>query len=158
MWRSKKFIVVTVLAAVVLLGSIGGAVFAQTGTGDDSQPKSLLDRVAEILADQGINVSSDQLKEAFTQAQDEMKDEALDKLLQKLVDADKITQEQADQYKGWLQARPDMDPFRQQLKEWQQAKPEVPPQLKEWKQGRPDMPPSKLFGRFLNRGFHGGMK
>jgi hypothetical protein len=55
-----------------------------------------------------------------------MQDEALDRYLQNLVAQGRITQEQADQYKAWLQARPDMEPFRQQLREWEQARPDVP--------------------------------
>ena len=47
MWRSKKVIVGTVLAAVLLFGSIGGVVMADTG--DDSGLKAkfgeLFDRV-----------------------------------------------------------------------------------------------------------------
>ena len=102
MWRSKKFIIVGVLAAVVLVGSIGGVVLAQTENGDDSQPKTLLARVAEKL---GIN--QQELKDAFAEAQSEMWDEALDSRLQNLVKEGKITQEEADQYKAWQQAKPD---------------------------------------------------
>ena len=40
MWRSKKFIIIAVIAAVVLVGSIGGVVLAQTGNGDESQPQA----------------------------------------------------------------------------------------------------------------------
>jgi len=103
MWRRKKFIVVALLAAVVLVGSIGGVVLAQTENGDDSQPKTLLARVAEKL---GIN--QQKLEDAFAEAQSEMWDEALDSRLQYLVDQGKITQDEADQYKEWWQSRPDV--------------------------------------------------
>ena len=79
MWRSKKFIV-AVLIAVVLVGSMGGVIFAQTENGDDSQPKTLLVRVAEILG-----IDQQKLEDAFTQARSEMQDEALDSRLQNLV-------------------------------------------------------------------------
>ena len=74
MWRSKKFIIVAVLAAVLLVGGIGGVVFAQTGNGDDSQPKArygaLLDRVCEIYQEKtGVAIDQEVLKAAFTQAQ-----------------------------------------------------------------------------------------
>ena len=157
MWRSKKFIV-ALLATVLVVGSIGGIALANTENGDDSQPETLLDRVAEILVGKGINITSEQLKEAFTQAQSEMRDEALDSRLQNLVKEGKITQEQADQYKAWLQERPDMGQFRQQLRDWQQARPGMPPELEEWQQARPDMPLPGSFGGFGSRGFHGGMK
>lgn len=144
MWRSKKFLLVALLAAVVLVGSIGGVVLAQTGSEDGSQPKTLLARVATILG-----IDQQKLEDAFAQAQSEMRDEAL----QKLVDEGKITQEQADQYKAWLQAQPDMTQYREQLREWQQARPGMPPELKEWQEARPDVPFG--FGFRGRGGFHG---
>ncbi|MFC2044440.1 hypothetical protein ACFLT8_04550 [Chloroflexota bacterium] len=51
-----------------------------------------------------------------------MQEEALDNYLSNLVEQGKITRGQADQYKTWLQARPDMEPFRAQLEEWGQAR------------------------------------
>ncbi len=139
MGRRKKIIIIGLLATVLLVGSIGGVVFAQTENGDDSQPKTLLARVAEILG-----IDQQNVEDAFAQAQSEMRDEALDSYLQKLIDEGKITEEEAAQYKTWLQARPDIEPFRQQLKEWQQA--------------RPDTPQPGHFGSSGGHGFRGGMK
>ena len=138
MWRSKKFIV-AVLIAVVLVGSTAGVVIAQTENGDNSQPKTLLARVAEILG-----IDQQNLEDAFAQARSEMQDEALDSYLQNLVNEGKITQEEADQYKVWLQARPNMEQYRQQLREWQQT--------------RPDTPLPESFGRFGGHSFQGGMR
>jgi hypothetical protein len=112
MWRSKKFIIIAVLAAVVLVGSIGGVAIA-TDNGDDGQPQAqygaLLERVCEIYEQKtGVAIDQETLKDAFAQAQSEMRTEALESWLQSLVDEDKITQEQADQYLEWWQARPDM--------------------------------------------------
>ena len=121
MRRSKKFIIAGVLAAVLLVGSVGGVVLAQTENGNDTQPKTLLARVADIL---GIDQQT--LEDAFAQAQSEMRDEALDNYLNDLVNEGTITQEEADQYRAWHQARPDMEPFRQQLREWREARPDVP--------------------------------
>ena len=153
MWRRKKMIIIGLLATVLLVGSVGGVVFAQTENGDDSQPKTLMARVAEKLG-----IGQQELEDAFAEARSEMRDEALDSYLQKLVDEDKITPDQAVQYKEWLQARPDMEPFRQQLREWQQARPGMPPEMKEWQEARPDIPLPGPFGRFGGPGFHGGMK
>ncbi len=140
MWRRKKLIIIIgLLAAVLLVGSVGGVVFAQTENGDDSQPKTLMERVAEKLG-----IGQQELEDAFTQARSEMRDEALDSYLQKLVDEGKITQDEADQYKAWLQSKPDTTQYQQQLEEWQQAKPDVP------------LPGN--FGRFGDQGFGGGMK
>ena len=145
MWRRKKlFIIIGLLATVLLVGSVGGVVLAQTANGDVSQPKTLMERVADILVGKGINVTSEQLNEAFTQARSDMQNEALDSYLQNLVSEGKITQDEADQYKTWWQNRPDMEPFRQQLEEWQQA--------------RPDIPLPGKSGRFGMEGFRGGMR
>jgi len=114
MWRSKKFILIMVLAIVTLAGSIGGVVYAQSGNGDDSQPKAqfatLLDKVCAIYQQNtGTAINAEELQKAFDQARSEMGEEALDKFLQSLVDEGKITQEQADQYKAWIKSKPDID-------------------------------------------------
>jgi len=116
MWRSKKFIIVAVLAAVVLVGSIGGVVLAQTGNGDNSQPKAqfdtLLDKVCAIYQQNtGTTIDAKELQKAFDQARSEIQSEAMDKFLQSLVDEGKVTQEQADQYKAWLKSKPDVPLF-----------------------------------------------
>lgn len=112
MWRSKKFIIIAVLAAVVMAGTIGGVALAQTGDEDNNpqdQRGALLDKVCAIYEENtGVAIDQEALREAFAQAQDEMRTEALDNYLQKLVEEGKLTQEQADQYKAWLEARPDV--------------------------------------------------
>ncbi|HEX75973.1 MAG TPA: hypothetical protein G4O12_05230 [Dehalococcoidia bacterium] len=115
MWRNKKFIIFSVVAAILLVGSIGGIAFAQTGNVDDSQPKArygaLLERVCEIYEQKtGVGINQEVLKEAFTEAQSKMRDEALNSRLQKLVDEGKITQEQMDALQEWWGSRPDV-PF-----------------------------------------------
>jgi hypothetical protein len=113
MWRSKKFIIIAVLAAVVLIGTISGVALAQTRNGDNSpqtQQESLLDKVCAIYEQNtGTAIDVQALKDAFAQAQSEMRKEALDNYLQKLVDEGKITQEEADQYKAWLESKPDVN-------------------------------------------------
>ncbi len=108
MWRSKKFIVIGLIATVLLVGSIGGIALAQTEDGEDSQPGGILERVAAILVDDGVNITPEQLKDAFSQAQSDMRAEAMQTRLQNLVDQGKITQEEADEYQQWLQSKPDM--------------------------------------------------
>ena len=100
MLRRKRFVIIGLLAAVVLVGSLAGLALAQTV--DAGQPKTLLARVAAILG-----IDQQKVEDAFSQAQREMRDEALDSYLKNMVDQGKITQQQADQYKSWWQARPD---------------------------------------------------
>ena len=162
MWRSKKFIVIALMAAVVLVGSIGGVVLAQMEDGDETEPETkcqaLLDRIGEIYQEKtGVAINQEAIKDAFAQAQSEIRDEALDRYLQNLVDEGRINEEEARQYKEWWRARPDMEPFRQQLREWEQARPDVPPELKDWLQSRPDIPlPMPHQHNLPFRGFHGG--
>lgn len=111
MWRSKKFIVIA-LAAVLLVGSAAGVVLA-ADNGDDSQPGALFgdlwDKVCAIYEDNtGDDIDPEALKDAFAQARIEMRDEVLQNRLQNLVEQGKITQDEADQYKEWWQARPDV--------------------------------------------------
>jgi hypothetical protein len=113
MWRSKKFIIITVLVVVALAGTIGGVALAQ-GNGDENpQPgarqAALLERVCEIYYENtGTTINADDLQNAFAQAQGEIREEALQNYLQGLVDNDKITQEQADELLDWWQSRPDV--------------------------------------------------
>jgi hypothetical protein len=149
MWRSKKFIIIAVLVAtVVLAGSTAGVVLARAGSGGDSQTgvtpasdnvsqsKTLLARVAAILG-----IDQQKVEDAFTQARTEMRDEALDNYLNNLVAQGKITQAQADQYKAWVKSRPDMSQYQQQLKDWLGARPNIP----------------ELSPGVGGRGFRGGM-
>ena len=80
MWRSKKFIIIALLAIVVLAGSIGGIALANTGGG---QPEvrcgAFLDEVCRIYnenTDPDINCEA--LQDAFAQARSEMRDGTLD--------------------------------------------------------------------------------
>lgn len=102
MWRSKKFILIATLIVLLVVGSTAGVVYAQTGKGDEAPAKTLFARVATILG-----IDQQKLEDAFAQAQSEMQTEALDTYLQKLVDEGKITQDEAQKYKEWWQAKPE---------------------------------------------------
>ena len=112
MWRSKKFIVAAVLATVILVGGIGGAVLADdNGTGNQRGALfgALWDRVCAIYEDNtGDDIEPEALKDAFAQARNEMRTEAMQNRLQNLVDQGQITQEQADELQQWREARPDV--------------------------------------------------
>lgn len=112
MWRSKKFIVIA-LAAVLLVGSSVGIVLAADNGDEDGSPPvghgALLDRVCEIYEDNtGTTIDPQALQGAFAQARSEMRAEVMQNRLQNLVEQGKITQDEADQYKEWWQARPDV--------------------------------------------------
>ena len=100
-WRSKKFLVTGIVIAVIAVVAVTGVVLAQNVT-TTTPGKTFTARVAAILG-----IDEQKVKDAFTQAQREMSDEALDTRLHKLVEDGKLTQEQANQYKEWWQSRPD---------------------------------------------------
>jgi hypothetical protein len=101
------------------IGDIAGEVIAAADdsssiTEDQSQPSDryhvLLDRACAIYeGETGVAIDSEQLEDALKEAQSELRDEALQNLLENLVDEGKITQEEADQYLEWWQSRPDLE-------------------------------------------------
>lgn len=55
-----------------------------------------------------LNINAEDLENAFKQAQSELREQSLDTRLQELVSRGAWTQQQADQYKAWIKARPDV--------------------------------------------------
>jgi hypothetical protein len=112
MWRSKKFIIVTVLAAVALVGSIGGVVLA-ADDGDNNGPAAkfgeFIDQVCEIYyKNTGDTINADELQKAVTEAQDEMQAAAMEARLAKMVENGVIDQTQAQELQEWWESRPDV--------------------------------------------------
>jgi len=111
MGRKKKFMIVGLLVLVVLGGTLGGIAIAQANdqTNTTNRLSTLLDKVASIYQQNtGVAIDSQELAKAFTQAQKETRDAALDTYLNNLVEKGVITQDQANQYKTWLDAKPDI--------------------------------------------------
>ncbi len=114
MWRSKKFILIVALGAVVLAGSIGGIALAQTGSTDNSSKPAatltaLWDRVIAIYQQKtGVTLDKTALQDSLAQARKDIQNEALKTKLQAMVTAGKITQAQADEYLQWTESRPDV--------------------------------------------------
>jgi len=100
MWKRKKFIIPLVVAGV-LAGSLAGAAFAQEGDGVGPPPGgTLIERLVEKL---GIEQS--EIETAFAEVRSEMRNSRL----QELVEQGRLTQEEADQFNEWWQARPEME-------------------------------------------------
>lgn len=109
MKRGKK-IALLALASILVLGSILGGT-AVAFADDETVPAEtpLLDKVAQIYqANTGTTLDIDQLQQAFTEAHSDLRLEARDGMLDKLVEDGVITQEQADEFSAWLNARPDV--------------------------------------------------
>ena len=113
MWKSKKFIIVVSLMSVLLIGITGVAVLAD----DDEQTMrkdEFVSRVCVIYEQKTGDVieDPDALVASFKEAGEELQKEARDTFIQKMVDEGKITEEQAEEYKEWLNAKPDDFPLK----------------------------------------------
>ena len=112
MWKNKKVVLLAALAIAAIIGSVvAGVTLAQSGSGNETQAntryEALLNKVAGIYQQNtGVTIDPQQLETAFTQAQTEMQNEALQSRLQDLVTQGTITQVQADQYLQWWQSKP----------------------------------------------------
>lgn len=104
--------IISILAAVILMGISAGVVFAQDE--NDAKIKDcnpIFTRVAEIMG-----VDEQELENAFKQAMKEQKEQMLNERMQKLVEDGKLTSEEANKYKEWLEARPDIQlPFKDRM-------------------------------------------
>ena len=114
MWRSKKFILIALLAATLLVGSVTGVVLATDGDEADTQPETqydaLLDKVCQIYneAHPDSPIECDGLKDAIAEAQSQLRTDALASYLQELVAEGTISQDEADQYLQWRLSEPDV--------------------------------------------------
>lgn len=117
--KKRKWFVPVVLVSILLVGGITGGVVASANNSsssseDQSQAtdryQALLDRVCAIYEEQtGVAIDPEQLRNAWRQARGEMVDAAVENWLQNLVDNGKITEEEAQQYLDWWEARPDVE-------------------------------------------------
>ena len=100
MSKVSRILLSSLLAMTMVVGTTGAAI-ADDGQNTQPKPDGLLARVAQIL-----NIDVQKLKDAFQQALAEMRTERQNEGLQNLIDNGKLTQEQADQLKAWLDSRP----------------------------------------------------
>ncbi len=146
MWKSKKFIVVAALIAVVLVTATTGIVLAQDGDNSTGTHPALLARVAQILG-----IDQQKLEDAFKQAMSEKREqlkETFDQKVQSLVDQGKITQKQADDFNAWLKAKPDIPIVGlrnlQKLVDEGKITQQQADEFKAWLKARPDLPLPKV--------------
>ncbi len=99
----KRWLFATVATGVLALGVLGGTVLAQE-TMDESGKPGIFGRVAEIMG-----VGEDEVKDAFEQAQAEIREEKSDARFDKLVESGRLTEEQATELLEWMDGRPEVD-------------------------------------------------
>ena len=117
MRKRKWFVPMVVVLSVLLIGGITGGIVAASDDSSTAEDQIqlgdryhvLLDRACAVYEEEtGVTIDQEQLRDALKQARQEMREEALENWLQKLVDNGEITQEEADQLLEWWQSRPDV--------------------------------------------------
>ena len=99
---NQRLFIVTLLVVFLVIGVTISVVMAQeNGTDEGSNPTSFASRVARILG-----VPETEVQGAFQQANREIQNEAELSRLDRKVARGRLTQEQADEYYAWYQARP----------------------------------------------------
>ncbi len=114
MSRRTKVIISVTLAILLLAVGTTAIVMAQEETTPTLEPgaKGLLVRVAEIL-----DIPEEDLINAFKQARQELRGEAFIGALDRAVEKGRITQEEADEIKEWLEQKPEaLGPFSRALR------------------------------------------
>ena len=118
----KLRIIIPLVMAIVAVTAIGFSVaLAQENEKGDSNASRLAAKVAEIL---GLDAA--EVDDAIKQARREIRDEAIQKKLNALVENGRLTQEQADEHLNRFQSRPEGIPAigkhffgkMQQHKDW----------------------------------------
>ncbi|MEK9659682.1 MAG: hypothetical protein VW450_07050 [Chloroflexota bacterium] len=106
----KRILVAAVAASVLTVALLGSAAFAHfggLGAGNGSNDGTYAAKVAEILG-----LDADTVQAAMQQAAVELRDEALQTRLDAMVEQGIITQDEADQWLTWQNAKPDVPALR----------------------------------------------
>jgi len=103
MSKKVKIILSVLLAVVVLTAGVVSVAMAQTPPQPQAEGNGLLARVAEIL---GGNVTEQGLIDAFKQANLQIRNEAIEKALDKAVSDNRVSSAEAEQIRQWWQGRP----------------------------------------------------
>lgn len=115
MSKRKKLVLTAVAVVLVIGGVLGGTAIAaaqddETLPQEQAQANTLLDRIAEIYEENtGTALDTEALKSAFQQTRQELNAQRQQAMLDRLVEKGVITQEEANEYQAWLDARPDIN-------------------------------------------------
>ena len=99
----RKWIIAVLALGVLASGMMGGTLLAQgSGTDDDSGSKSFAARVAAIL-----ERDEEEVKAAFKQAKEDIRDEKVQQRLDHLVEQEVIDRNKANEYLEWYRNQPE---------------------------------------------------
>ena len=96
------FLGITAVSVLAVVGVFAGIAAQESDA--DSGKRSFAERVASILG-----LEAETVKDAFTQAKDEMAGERKDAHLAKLVEHGKLTQDESDAIVAWQDSKPDVE-------------------------------------------------
>ena len=116
------------------------------------QIESLSLTIVEKASEEGHlfgSVTAKSVLDAFTQAGGQLREEACEKIRQRLLDETDITEEQLNELEAWMESRPELQ--TEEFKEWMESRPDVPFQFGPRNHGG-----IKPFGGF--GGPHGGFR
>ncbi len=113
----KKIIIIAVITVVTLGGILGGVAIAsadeENQVPEEIAPMADISSLAERVAEKyeeltGNPIDSEKLVEAFTEVRKDIRSEAMDKMLDRLVEDGRINEEQAQEFKDWIADAPDL--------------------------------------------------
>lgn len=100
----RKWLAIPIVTGLLAAGLTGASVLAHNEDGEDQTPReTVAAKVAEIL---GIE-DEQTVKDALQLATQEVQQDRLQHRLDDMVEAGTLTQEQADEYLSWYEARPE---------------------------------------------------
>ncbi len=98
----RKRIILLMVAAVAMFALVGGAAIVSADHRSSDRHSGIVDRMAEILG-----LSPDEVSSAMAQAHTEAKSQRMADRLAEAVEADAITQAEADAISDWFAGKPD---------------------------------------------------
>jgi hypothetical protein len=158
--KKRWLFIPLIMVGLLALVATSGAIFAQGNghPGGGGAVKGLASRVAEIL-----DLDEETVQTAFNQAIREHQDEHLQAILDRLVEAERLAQDEANAIMRWYQARPDAaiylkgvllrgeEALQHRLDRMLEAEvitQEEVDAVMSWYESRPDSLPTRGYGRF----------
>lgn len=99
----RKWLMLPLVTGILAAGLTGASVLAHNEDGETESPK---DAVAAKVAET-LGLDQQTVKDALQEAIQEVRSDRLQHRLDHMVEAGRLTQEQADAYLEWYEARPD---------------------------------------------------
>ena len=99
----RRWLMIPLATGVLVAGLTGASVLAHNGDAEEQSPK---DAVAAKVAE-ALGLDQPTVKDALQAATQEVRSDRLEHRLGHMVEEGKLTQEQADSYLEWYEARPE---------------------------------------------------